>query len=171
MVSAPSLSLFSDGAHFVAQSSPYSTSFRELCVPGVTHNMASTHVVPSWATDSNGRRQRRRRTSSVLGKKSLSRALVNKVTELNPPRRKKNPSKPNIGHNVASTRVTPKPAVDSSRTAAEAVGDVARGGVFLYVGVSVMVVQKLWFFTHGRTKVVQTAKPLTKKRSEVQHCV
>ncbi len=41
--------------------------------------------------------------------------------------------------------------------------DVAHGGVFLCECVSVMVVQKLWFFTHGRTKVVQTTKPLTKK--------
>ncbi len=41
--------------------------------------------------------------------------------------------------------------------------DVAHGGVFLCVRVSVTVVQKLWFFTHGRTKDIQTAKPLTKK--------
>ncbi len=40
--------------------------------------------------------------------------------------------------------------------AAEAVADVAHGGVFLCVCVSVTVVQKLWFFTHGCTKVVQT---------------
>ncbi len=51
------------------------------------------------------------------------------------------------------------------RTAAEAVADVAHGGVFLCVCISVTVVQKLWFFTHSRTKVVQTTKPLTKKRS------
>ncbi len=89
MVSAPSLYLFSDGAHFVAQSSPHSASLRKLRMPGVAHNMASTHVVPSRATDSNGRRQRRRRTSPVLGKKSLSRALVKKVTELTPPGEKK----------------------------------------------------------------------------------
>jgi hypothetical protein len=99
MVSAPSLSLSSDGAHFVAQSSPHSASLRELRVPGIAHNMASTHVVPSRATDSNGRQQRRRRTSQVLGKKSLSRALVKKVTELTPPGEK-------------STRVPPEPAVD-----------------------------------------------------------
>jgi hypothetical protein len=89
MVSAPSLYLFSDGAHFVTQSSPHSASLRELRVPGIAHNMASTHVVPSRATDSDGRRQRRRRTSPVLGKKSLSRALVKKVTELTPPGKKK----------------------------------------------------------------------------------
>ena len=89
MVSAPSVSLFSDVAHFVAQSSPHSASLRELRVPGVAHNMASTHVVPSRATDSNGRQQRRRRTSQVLGKKSLSRAMVKKVTELTPPGEKK----------------------------------------------------------------------------------
>ena len=89
MVSAPSLSLFSDGAHFVAQSSPHSTSLRELRVPGVAHNMASMHVMPSRATDSNRRQQRRRRTSQVLGKKSLSQALVKKVTELTPPGEKK----------------------------------------------------------------------------------
>jgi hypothetical protein len=89
MVSAPSLYLFSDGAHFVAQSSPHSASLRELRVPGVAHNMASTHIVPSWATDSDGRRQRRRRTSPVLVKKLLSRALVKKVTELTPPGKKK----------------------------------------------------------------------------------
>ena len=41
--------------------------------------------------------------------------------------------------------------------------DVAHGGVFLCVCVSVTVIQKLWFFTHGCTKVVQTTKPLTKK--------
>jgi hypothetical protein len=52
MVSAPSLSLFSDGAHFVTQSSPHSANSRELRMPGVAHNMASTHVMPSWATDS-----------------------------------------------------------------------------------------------------------------------
>jgi hypothetical protein len=51
--------------------------------------MASTHVVPSWATDSNGRQQRRRRTSQVLGKKSLSWALVKKNDRTHPPRRKK----------------------------------------------------------------------------------
>ena len=89
MVWAPSLYLFSNGAHFVAQSSPHSASLRELRVPGIAHNMASMHVVPSWATDSNGRQQRQRRTSQVLGKKSLSRALVKKVTELTPPRLKK----------------------------------------------------------------------------------
>jgi hypothetical protein len=89
MVSAPSLYLFSDGEHFVAQSSPHSASLRELRMPRVAHNMVSTHVVPSWATDSNGRRQRQRRTSPVIGKKSLSRALVKKVTELTPPGKKK----------------------------------------------------------------------------------
>jgi hypothetical protein len=47
-------------------------SLRELRVPVITHNMASTHVVPSWATDSD----RRQQMSPVLGKKSLSRALV-----------------------------------------------------------------------------------------------
>jgi hypothetical protein len=78
MVLAPSLSLFSNGAHFVAQSSPHSASLRELRVPGVAHHMASTHVMPSWGTDSNGQQQRRRWTSQVLGKKSLSRALVKK---------------------------------------------------------------------------------------------
>jgi hypothetical protein len=89
MVSAPSLSLFSDGAHFVAQSSPHSASLRELRVPGVAHNMASMHVLLSRATDSNGRQQRRRQTSQVLGKEPLSRALVKKVTELTPPGKKK----------------------------------------------------------------------------------
>jgi hypothetical protein len=89
MVSAPSLSLFSNVAHFFAQSSPHSASLRELRMPGITHNMASTHVVPSRATDSNGRQQRRRWTSQVLGKKSHSRALVKKVTELTPPGQKK----------------------------------------------------------------------------------
>ncbi len=112
MVSALSLSLFSDGAHFVAQSSPHSASLRELRVPGVAHNMASMHVVPSRATDSNGRQQRRRRTSQVLGKKSLSQALVKK-RQNSPPQAKKNKqSVPNVGHNVVSTRVPPKPAVD-----------------------------------------------------------
>jgi hypothetical protein len=89
MVLAPSLYLFSNGAHFVAQSSPHSASLRKLRLPGVAHNMASTHVVPSWGTDSDGRWQRRRRTSPVLGKKLLSRALVKKVTELTPPGKKK----------------------------------------------------------------------------------
>jgi hypothetical protein len=89
MVWAPSLYLFSNGAHFVAQSSPHSASLRELRMPGVAHNMASTHVVPSWATDSDGRRQRRRQTSPVVGKKLLSQALVKKVTELTPPDKKK----------------------------------------------------------------------------------
>ena len=89
MVSAQSLSLFSDSAHFDTQSSPHSASLRKLRVPGVAHNMASTHVVPSWATDSDGRRQRRRQTSPVVGKKLLSQALVKKVTELTPPDEKK----------------------------------------------------------------------------------
>jgi hypothetical protein len=89
MVLAPSLSLFSDGAHFIAQSSPHSASSRELRVPGVAFNMASTHVVPSRATDSNERQQRWRRMLQVLGKKSLSWALVKKVTELTPPGEKK----------------------------------------------------------------------------------
>ncbi len=87
MVSAPSLSLFSDGAHFVAQSSLHSTSLRELCVPGVADNMASTHVVPSRATDSD--RKQQRHVTSVRGK-SLSRALVKKVRELTPPAKKIN---------------------------------------------------------------------------------
>jgi hypothetical protein len=89
MISGPSLFLFSDGAHFVTQSSPHSASLRELRVPGVAHNMASAHVVPSRATDSNGWQQRRWWTSQVLGKKSLSQALVKKVTELTPPGKKK----------------------------------------------------------------------------------
>jgi hypothetical protein len=112
MVSAPSLSLFSDGANFVSQSSPHSASLRELRMPGIAHNMASMHVVPSRATDSNGRQQRRRRTSQVLGKKSLSRSLVKKVTELTPPGEKNKQSMPNVGHDVASMRVLLEPAVD-----------------------------------------------------------
>jgi hypothetical protein len=48
--------------------------------------------------------------------------------------------------------------------AAEAMADVAHGGVFVCVCVSVTVEQKLcFFFTHSRLKVVQTTKPLTKK--------
>jgi hypothetical protein len=41
--------------------------------------------------------------------------------------------------------------------------NVTHGGVFLFVCVSVTVVQKLWFFTHGHTNVVQTTEPLTKR--------
>jgi hypothetical protein len=89
MVSAPSLSLFSVGAHFVAQSSPHSTSLRELRVPGIAHNMASTHVVPSQATDSNGQQQRRRRMSQVLGKKITFTSTGKKSDRTNPPRQKK----------------------------------------------------------------------------------
>ncbi len=78
MVLAPSLSLLSYGAHFVAQSSPHSASLRELHVPGITHNMASTHIVPSRVTDSGGWQQRRWWTLPVSGGKMLSRALVKK---------------------------------------------------------------------------------------------
>jgi hypothetical protein len=165
MVSASSLSLFSDGAHFVAQSSPHSASLRELRMPGVAHNMASTHVMPSRATDSDGRQQRRRRRSQVLGKKSLSRALVKKVTELTPQAKKKKQSMPNVGHNVESTRVEPEPAVDCH-------GRRKRPWLMLPMVVCfcVCVSQSRSYKNCGSSLTVvqksyKPTKPLTKKRS------
>ncbi len=118
--------------------------------------------MPSWATDSDGRRQRWRRTSPVLGKKSLSRALVKKVTELTPPGEKKLTERAQRWPQRGEQARRAGTSGGLPRTAAEAVADVAHGGVFLCVCNSVTVVQKLWFFTHGHTKVVQTTKPLPK---------
>ncbi len=105
------------------------------------------------------------RTSPVLGKKSLSRALVKKVTELTPPRYTKNKwSMANIGHDVERTCIVSKLAVDCQHRWQQRPWQMSPlGGVFLCVCVSVTVVQNLWFFTHGHMKVVQTTKPLTKK--------
>jgi hypothetical protein len=97
-------------------------------------------------------------------KKSLSQALVKKVTELTPLQTNKNkPSVTSICQDMASMCIMPKPAVDCH-------GWMQRPWL-----ISLMVVcfcvcvclshghTKTWFFTHGRTKVVQNTKTSNKK--------